>query len=227
MHDDDLVIPDSIPEGPMRSFLEGLRERVLRNEAAGNPSPPPPPKSVQYIARRDCKIPEGFDPALDSPLLTTALVQTRAFMEDRKWTRVPNFLVLAGLGGTGKTTAAAWACDRPGGYFVKATDLGQHHFDAKYWDRIEEASVLVVDDLGAEPLDDKGWALSAFHKMVDLRYDRMRATILTTQLAPARFFERYGTGAGERSKRRLTERGKIITVTTYLPEVQRVVGGAT
>jgi DNA replication protein DnaC len=97
------------------------------------------------------------------------------------------------------------------GQFVKAIDLVRAGtFDAAFWESLEAASVLVVDDLGTEPLDEKGWALANLAAMLDGRYDSLRKTILTTNLPLAAFKARYCTADGGRLYDRLRESGAYV-----------------
>jgi hypothetical protein len=119
-------------------------------------------------------------------------------------------LVLAGEVDTGKTVAAAWGAAWSGGRMVKALDLvraGLYPEDAGFWPRLFAEKLLVVDDLGVEPLDAKGFGIAAITDLVDRRYDSGRKTIITTNLPMADFRARYGTGVGERLWRRMVEVG--------------------
>jgi hypothetical protein len=121
-------------------------------------------------------------------------------------------LVLAGKVDTGKTVAAAWGAAWGLGRFVKAIDLvraGLYPADPFYWPRLHGERLLVMDDLGAEPLDPKGFGLAAISSLIDQRYDGARKTIITTNYSLEAFRDRYGTGAGERIWRRLVEVGKF------------------
>ena len=118
-------------------------------------------------------------------------------------------LVLAGPVDSGKTTAAAWAAAWAHGRLVKAIDLlraGLYPDDHGFWPRLYAEHLLVVDDLGTEPLDAKGFGLAAISDLIDRRYDGARKTILTTNLPGAAFRSRFG----ERLWRRLVEVGMWI-----------------
>lgn len=112
-------------------------------------------------------------------------------------------LVLAGGVGTGKTVAAAWGAAFHAGKMVKTVDLvriglfgdGQ---DKRTLRDLEEARVAVIDDVGSEPQDTKGYAYAAFFDAIERRYDAGGKTILTTNLTLDEFRQRYGTGVGVR-----------------------------
>jgi DNA replication protein DnaC len=66
--------------------------------------------------------------------------------------------------------------------------------------RAMRASLLVLDDLGAEPLD------TVIFEVLDQRYSRGLPTIVTSGLTPSAIRERYGDAAW----RRLSERGVVL-----------------
>jgi DNA replication protein DnaC len=167
-------------------------------------------------------------PFLDSPERTSALLAVEDFAGSTE-----TLLVLAGGVGCGKTVAAsAWLeraiadADRKTwakgyrtnqerdaeGLIVKAIDLARAGtFDREFWDRIGAMNFLVVDDLGTEPLDEKGWMVANVRALIDRRYDDDRRTILTTNLNLDAFRERYCADGG-RLLDRLRERGAFIEV---------------
>ena len=140
----------------------------------------------------------------------------------------PGTLVLSGSKGTGKTVAAAWAMqcnveDDPAAkkkYERWPTELGPKFMDVARFARaprwndpmvmqcIEDCWVLVIDDVGLEYLDGKGIFLSLFDEILVHRHDNNLRTILTTNIPPDTFFERYG----ERVKDRLCEEGSAFFV---------------
>jgi len=63
-------------------------------------------------------------------------------------------------------------------------------------DRLSEVEVLVIDDLGAERLKGdyaEDWATSQLDLIVDRRYNDMKPTMYTTNLARRELMERYGS----------------------------------
>lgn len=161
------------------------------------------------------KIPERVIPLLANADDTDAVRKVLEFVDGRK-----TLLVLAGGTGCGKTVAACVGLDswvivengtvRRVGRFVKSIDLVRAGtFDGDFWDDLAEASMLVIDDLGTEPLDEKGWALANLAALIDQRYDANRKTILTTNLDVARFKARYCNDGG-RLADRIREAGAFV-----------------
>jgi DNA replication protein DnaC len=144
---------------------------------------------------------------------TEAMRVTKAWHASGK-----TFLVLSGGVGVGKTVAAAYAvslvppripvpgCEEqfpsffrsaPPGLFCKAREIATlSQFDADGWDRFHGAPLLAIDDLGAEALDEKGWALSAILGLLDRRYDDEARTVITTNLGVDGVRARYGKDGG-------------------------------
>jgi DNA replication protein DnaC len=125
-------------------------------------------------------------------------------------------VVLSGAPGCGKTTAAVcWLYDGAtsqrsiGGIFVSAAKLSRWaRYNEKEMDRLLETRRLVIDDLGAEYLDEKGAYMSLLDEVVNERYANKRTTVLTTNLDAAAFKLRYG----ERIADRIRESGKFVSV---------------
>ncbi len=119
-------------------------------------------------------------------------------------------LVLSGERGRGKSYAAAQALVRlrPGDgcprwaktlhvatwLHTRSHDEGSHRSLA----RIEEASLLVLDDMGWEHLDRAGFVRTALVGLIDDRIQSERRTILTTNLNEKQFCERYGDAIHDR-----------------------------
>jgi len=174
-------------------------------------------REARSRARESIGLPARVTKLLDSPDETEAVAKALEFLASE--TR--SLLVMAGGTGCGKTVAACVALDRymtPDGWsmrrqgrFVKAIDLVRAGtFDGEYWDRLNCAPMLVVDDLGTEPLDEKGWALSNIAALIDRRYDACAKTILTTNLDVAKFKARYCATDGGRIIGRLREAGAFV-----------------
>ena len=121
--------------------------------------------------------------------------------------------VLGGGPGTTKTCAAVCWCREhivaPANW--RSTDVGQpyfvgmlplwisagqlarlDHFDQKAIDRVAKAQRLVIDDLGAEYADAKGFFNSLLDELIDARYSGKRPTVVTTNLDAEAFKARYG-----------------------------------
>jgi DNA replication protein DnaC len=198
-----------------RAFAKrGTHEASLTAEAARARSL----ERARLVERRRLLRENGFplvalDGAmLDQPLDTAALRLARSFAEGRK-----RVLVLAGGTGAGKTTAATWyalagASTAPA--FVRAGELearGRYDKELRSW--LRSRSMLVIDDIGAEVLDDKGVFGSLLDEIVDAFYGDRKPLIMTTNLrsrlndgerGEPQFVERYG----ERIASRLREVGR-------------------
>jgi DNA replication protein DnaC len=97
--------------------------------------------------------------------------------------------------------------------FRKARQIAtMSQFDEEGWRMLYRAPLLVVDDLGTEPLDEKGWGEAAILDLIDRRYDDERRTILTTNLSWESFLARYAQDGG-RLRRRLREAADWVDLT--------------
>ncbi len=157
----------------------------------------------------------GIPERLHRLLLTGAADDRPSLVVVRSWLRDgcrPAFLVLAGVPGTGKTTAGCWAIAERGGHRVKAREIAAgSDFDPGFLRPLERASLLVVDDMGAESLDEKGWAVGRFARLIDARYERDAPTVIVTNLPMPAFLHRYG-GDGGRLRDRLREVARWVDV---------------
>lgn len=130
-----------------------------------------------------------------------SLKGTEAIKAVREWLNGDVcFLLLSGDVGCGKTVAAVEAIATHYGRFWRAADasrLGAFGSEAgEELARMRSASLLVLDDLGTEFLADV-WHAN-FDALVDYRYSEKKRTLLTTNLAPELFRERYGTRVADR-----------------------------
>lgn len=112
-----------------------------------------------------------------------------------------NVLVIAGPAGCGKTVAAAWWALRRATppMFLRASTFAassRYHRDDR--NAVLAASALVLDDLGAEYLDDKGSFLVDLDEVMDTFYGAMRPLLITTNLDAAKFQQRYGERLNDR-----------------------------
>ena len=150
-------------------------------------------------------------------------------LQDREAVRVvrdfmagnATLLVLAGSVGTGKSVAVGDACggfsnrglfnDKAEARFLKAIDLlriGIYGDEAeRFAEDCKHKKLIVIDDLGTEPRDEKGYAAANFEAAMDYRYDAELKTILTTNLDFDAFKKRYCDGGGTRFMDRLREVG--------------------
>lgn len=137
------------------------------------------------------------------------LEAVKAFLASGK-----TFLVVAGGVGPGKTVAGAWAIETRKGLFVKAIDLTRTGtYDEERWEELRRASLLVIDDLGTEPRDEKGWAAANFEALLDHRYDWELPTVMTTNLPFDAFRARYLSADGGRLYDRFKECGEFVEIT--------------
>lgn len=92
-------------------------------------------------------------------------------------------LVLGGPTGRGKSCAATWVASCLDGSFwisAKEVRVGEHWSNVAY-PRALKALVLVVDDLGHESSE---WASKELASLLEVRIDRGRRTVATTNLPP-------------------------------------------
>ncbi len=125
----------------------------------------------------------------------------------------PRFLVLSETaGGRGKTVAAAWAMANEVSLYITASEVRRIRFSKNVRDidmlfRVENARFLVLDDLGAERLDDASeeW----FFDLMNARQSRGRYTLITTNLDEPMMRARYGN----RAVSRIIHQGGFVMVT--------------
>jgi hypothetical protein len=139
--------------------------------------------------------------------------------------------ILLGGAGVGKTVAATarvheeffavenWSTYDPANYethprfrvampvWTSAAGLARlDHFSDDAVKPFMWAPLLVIDDLGGEYQDAKGFFLSLLDELVDARYSRKLATIVTSNLDLAAFTTRYGV----RIVDRIREAGRFV-----------------
>ncbi len=119
-------------------------------------------------------------------------------------------LVLSGPVGSGKTVAAVWLALRlprlP--IFVRASELAvasRYGGERNEW---FDAMSLIVDDLGAEHVTEKGAFIADIDQLADTFYADRRHLVITTNATAKIFAERYG----QRVADRLRESGTWIPV---------------
>lgn len=209
------------PEMPLADFASamiaaackatGMNEFELRAKAAeiGHEYPEPPTQVERdTVAARG--VPEIHIRAVydEPPVECEALMAVREFVKGKKTT-----LILAGGVGLRKTGSACWALTQKPGVFVTADEalrLSTSRIveDIEAWRRARNAQVLVVDDMGGEYSDDKGWSVKVFNGLLDHRYSSGLKTIATTNLQRERFAADYG----ERITDRIRETGRWLTL---------------
>lgn len=141
------------------------------------------------------QIPERFHPFLHQHDWTAGVEKAMAFVEAKD----RHLLVLAGGEGCGKTVAASIALMRcPGrGLFVTAHQVVRAGlYSEEFWESLKVPGILVIDELGTEPLDAKGWGTSNLAAVLSDRHAALRKTICTSNLGHTEFFARYGDDGG-------------------------------
>jgi DNA replication protein DnaC len=136
--------------------------------------------------------------------------------------RLGNGLLMRGPVGTMKTTLAVavlqcWLRRGGSARFLTMPSLVDNIFSAKavsqdkwrqFEKQLQEAPLIVLDDLGAEGAS--GWPLTKVDAIIAERYNRRRATVITTNLASAAMRNRYT----DRMIDRLRSTCQVITCNT-------------
>lgn len=143
----------------------------------------------------------------EDPGTTLALEGARQFVAGGK-----AILLLAGGVGCGKTTAGCWVAREVGGARprrVRATDLERRgRYDREFTGWLDERTMLVLDDLGAEPIDGKGYFAALIDELVDDAWENRRRLVVTTNMGREQLRERLGP----RAFSRLTDRAATMAV---------------
>lgn len=144
--------------------------------------------------RKNAGIPAAFWAGLDAPKETPA----REFIAS--WLASPKLVaVMAGELGVGKSFAMAEAIDKRGGSFVEASDICRSGwYNDEKWDDWRLAPLLALDELGMEPMDEKGWWEGKLFRLLSGRLNDNRRTILATNLSKEDLRKRYGSEAMSR-----------------------------
>jgi DNA replication protein DnaC len=154
-------------------------------------------------------IPESFWSVLaKAPEYRPALIAAQELLDGPPERR---FVVLAGPKGRGKSFALSWAVNRDGGRFVDVQELvTAGSFDRLLWDDLESATVLALDELGAEYLNEA--YLASLFNLLNRRYMQNRKTLIATNLEAAAFRERYLAAGMDRLLDRLSTAGEWVTL---------------
>lgn len=166
-----LLIAEGFPDRAMSTALQVL---LARARGADLPPPPAAPPAADVVL-----------PPCNSVALALA----------RRWVRAKrNILVISGPPGVGKTVAAcaiALAAQRERWSFIRSTAFAA----SSRYERKERESILggalLLDDLGAEYLDDKGSLMTDLDELVDVYYASARPLVITTNIPVQDFEARY------------------------------------
>jgi len=124
-------------------------------------------------------------------LAAPAVQALDGFLDDDKRIRV-----LSGGTGVGKTFASLrWQGDHGGRspFFLRATELMTGwKYDQELRRKWHASSSMILDDLGSEYADSKGWLTAVLDELIDVCSGRKARTIITTNLKSTEFKERYG-----------------------------------
>ena len=74
------------------------------------------------------------------------------------------------------------------------------------WERARKVYALAIDDLGREYSDQHGRWLAELDLLIDDRHERRQPTVITSNLSPQEFIERYG----ERIADRIRQMGLVV-----------------
>lgn len=166
-------------------FKAYSKDKTLTRARFNKEHPLPAPK-------KDCKC--GFD-TVDAP--TPALKKIYSVLTDYcgkfPGVKTPN-LVFSGATGTGKTFTAKIIADDLSnrGFFVHMTTAFAmvNAFRKFDFDDLLECDLLVIDDLGTEPVI-KNITLENLYNILNERILRGRAFIITTNLSPSGLIQKY------------------------------------
>lgn len=128
----------------------------------------------------------------------------------------PNILVLAGPKGVGKTVAAVLVADtadpplvygetwspRQHPIFRHVSELIGLFRDTAARQRMSDAKVLVLDDLGVEYQDKNGIFLALLDALLNARYGAAGLTVITTNLSAGEFEQHVGARIYDRLRGR-------------------------
>jgi len=156
----------------------------------------------------------------------TPLFETEALCRVRAWARLlPGFFGLLGPVGCGKSLALAWLMlRRRAGIWVTAGGLARGGFYSPTAPLLQRTSFLVLDELGAEPLDRDGRFIALLDDLVNARTAHGLPTAITSNLDARALDERYGGGEGQvgRIWDRMRAEGEIFEL-GYQPNLRGLV----
>ncbi len=211
-----------------QAYLDRLRRMACKQtgmtleqllEAEKNISWPkeimPVVSSPRQVARRRMKqagVPELFIRSVGDvePRPLDAWRHVRDFLDSGQ-----SFLVLSGGKGTGKTGSACWSLGQiDGGRFLDAPEItGMSIREKEQWDRVRGAPLVVLDDLGTERRDEKGYFIGGFFDLFNGCYSGCTRLVITCNISREQFASEPDQGGyGARVYDRLRETGRWVTV---------------
>jgi len=206
--------------------FEELYERVLKNKR------PPEEIDAYFEQEREDALAKSLEgqgiPRRIIQTLNAPLKSTRAVRQVRKIFLAPKeawVLVLSGDKGCGKSVAA--------GLYLKlraerALDNQEQPPESSVWysavrmarmssyngdfDKMLRTHLMVIDDLGVEYLDNKGYFEQRFDELMNDRYENFGRTIITTNLNAQDFKERYSDRVTSRMREGFRVGGGFIEI---------------
>lgn len=193
-------------------------EEQERREAAEKAEKP-------FRRLRDCGVPQRIVDTLKNLRETAAVARAGQWSVDRAANPGMWCLVLSADKGVGKSVAAGlWLMrseprpvtwmdrdftNRPLDCWWSVSRFARvEGYDGKFDALCNHDGPIVLDDLGSEYLDGKGWFLQALDAFIDARYSAYRPTLITTNLSAPAFKQRYS----ERVYDRLCEGGSWVSI---------------
>lgn len=131
------------------------------------------------------------------PEQTDALVRLRKSCERSP---EPIITVLSGGVGCGKSVAAGWWAVTVAARFITAAELSKLSPYEDEGSMVQKSRNLVIDDLGAEYMDPKGFFASNLDALINHRYANDLRTVVTTNIERPNFRPRYGDRIADRIK---------------------------
>ena len=191
---------------PMEMFKERISYRTAPKYKKINLSPSTIAEYLRVAYINECSIRH-----------TTAIMDngtTSAIDNVARWlsaeTNTKGSLIMRGYIGVGKTTMMRAICTLftgigIGGFkIISAFELAELSKDREAFGQLKNADYLGIDDLGQEPntIKDYGNERSPFEELISARYDRLKQTVISTNLVVVgdkdQITERYGSRVADR-----------------------------